>query len=94
VTNTVSTQYNLPCGINKTQNLFSIGFFGFFCAQLYSGIFADKFGRKPMMLFSMAMMAITLYLVAYFNESGINIYTAGVFFKMFFCFHGILGYEN
>lgn len=88
----MSTQFNVVCDEKKTMNNFgSIGFFGFFCAQLYSGICADRFGRKPMMLFSMAMISTSLYIVAYFNEYDINVYAGGIFFIMFFCFHGMLG---
>ena len=67
----------------------SIGYLGYLCSQLYTGFVADRFGRKPTMLLSMALCPSIMFLVAYFNEYDVAVYIAGRFFVLFF-----IGYHH
>jgi len=82
-----ATQYDLVCEQKSMiKNLYSLGFFGYLCSQLYSGVLADKFGRKPVILASYMLASITAFAIATFNNMGVNVYAAGRFLLMFFNF--------
>jgi len=69
------------------KNLYSLGFFGWLCSQVYAGFLADKFGRKPMVLAGYVLTSIIAFAIAIFNTMGVNFYAAGRFLIMFvnFC---------
>ena len=88
---TLTTQYDLVCDKKTMINDFnSIAFAGLFCAGLYAGFLADKFGRKPMILVSLIAVATIGFTVAIFNAMGVYVYVVGRFFLMFFMYNGYL----
>ena len=57
---TLTSEFNLVC---DRENLLSIGqtvyFLGMLCGGPFFGILSDKYGRKPMLIASMLVMAIS-----------------------------------
>ena len=68
----------------------SIAFAGYLCSGIYSGFLADKFGRKPMVLVSTVGLGGFGFIVAIFNNIGINVYIVGRFFMTLFLFNAYL----